>query len=375
MRRQKRWIRISVELHTDPVVLRLASRLGLERHAADAAVGLLARLWSWCWQHLPRGEARDLPLAHIDTLTCCPGLAEALVSEGWVAATESGWRVVDWERWFGTEARQRELAAARMRRVRERRRAAAGAPPSETRDLLRATDREVVAQARETNGSYSQIAPSSRDMSRCAPRATPSRPSARALRGTPQVARNTPSAQATDGDVACTPDVKTPRATVARNVTRNVRATVARALRGTDRDSADAALNPPSPPSGAARPAPDETPDAEAGEVARESAGTDCTEARLTRGAAELDRRLAALVDGQRLATIDAAPRHWAAAWLARAAGADSSFAEALGRRCAEDRAAYAALKTAAMLVCAFRHTRNPGGLLRHQLEQLHVHV
>jgi len=80
-------IRMQTDLSEDPVVISLASTLGVDEFAV---VGRLHRLWSWADRHLADGLALGVNPEWIDRYVRLEGFSNALVQVGWLSRIEKG---------------------------------------------------------------------------------------------------------------------------------------------------------------------------------------------------------------------------------------------------------------------------------------------
>ena len=75
------WIKMRTNLDTDPRVIEIATRLGInELHV----VGMLWKLWSWADAHTLDGNAIRVTDVTLDRFTLVTGFAEALRKVGWL---------------------------------------------------------------------------------------------------------------------------------------------------------------------------------------------------------------------------------------------------------------------------------------------------
>ena len=109
------WIKMRVDLSSDPAVVRLRRATGLD---ADAVVGKLHRLWSWADTHLADGVAVGLDAEWVDEFLGAKGFAATMQAAGWLEAGADGVRFVNFDRHNGQPAKARALAKTRMMRSR-----------------------------------------------------------------------------------------------------------------------------------------------------------------------------------------------------------------------------------------------------------------
>ncbi|MBX5476780.1 MAG: hypothetical protein IRZ18_06625 [Clostridia bacterium] len=126
------WLESHQELRDHPKTKRLARMLGI---SLPAAIGHLHLLWWWAMDYAPDGDISDYdaydiadaagwegePEAFLDALiNCGPG-----DSPGFVERDEFGMRLHDWDD-YGNQYKERQAAAERKRRSRERRKTMQG---------------------------------------------------------------------------------------------------------------------------------------------------------------------------------------------------------------------------------------------------------
>ena len=121
------WIKMRVDLASDPAVIRIRRATGLD---VDAVVGKLHRLWSWADTHTADGLATGLDAEWVDEFAGVANFAAAMQNAGWLEITESGVRFSNFERHNGQPAKTRALKKNRMMRSRGAL-SATQAPPEE----------------------------------------------------------------------------------------------------------------------------------------------------------------------------------------------------------------------------------------------------
>ena len=109
------WIKMRVDLASDPAVIRIRRATGLD---ADAVVGKLHRLWAWADTHLADGQADGLDGAWVDEFVGVQGFAAAMDAAGWLEVSDGGVRFSNFQRHNGQPAKTRALAKTRMQRSR-----------------------------------------------------------------------------------------------------------------------------------------------------------------------------------------------------------------------------------------------------------------
>lgn len=118
------WIPVRLNIHEDPAVFRIASRLKVQ---PITIVGALVRVWSWANANLPDGNARSVTAELIDSLVALPGLALAMSEAGWLEITEDGVQFPNFDRWNSQAAKRRALTARRVASLKGRTNAAGNA--------------------------------------------------------------------------------------------------------------------------------------------------------------------------------------------------------------------------------------------------------
>jgi hypothetical protein len=121
------WIKMRVDLASDPAVIRIRRATGLD---VDAVVGKLHRLWSWADTHTADGLAAGLDAEWVDEFAGVANFAAAMQNAGWLEIAESGVRFSNFERHNGQPAKTRALKKNRMMRSRGAP-SATEAPPEE----------------------------------------------------------------------------------------------------------------------------------------------------------------------------------------------------------------------------------------------------
>lgn len=109
------WIRLREDLHDNPAVVTIASRVTV---TPCHVVGALARVWAWAGRLAEDGVVKHATPGMIDTITHTSGLAAAMEVVGWLVVGESYLKFPKWDRHNGENARKRALVAERQRRCR-----------------------------------------------------------------------------------------------------------------------------------------------------------------------------------------------------------------------------------------------------------------
>lgn len=103
-------------LHTDPAVFEIASRVGQNRWEV---VGRLSALWAWADGHSADGQHLRVSSVALDSLVETPGFADAMRAVGWLSGRDGDLCFPKWERHNGASAKARalEAEAKRLRRM------------------------------------------------------------------------------------------------------------------------------------------------------------------------------------------------------------------------------------------------------------------
>ena len=139
------WIKMRVNLTSDPAVIGIASRLDISEHEV---VGLLHTLWGWADQHTDDGNARGVTASWVDRHLGVPGFADALGEQEWLLIDDEGIHFPNFERHNGSPAKKRAQGAARQKKHRaqaespEPRRPKTSSVPSKVRALVEVTKKE-----------------------------------------------------------------------------------------------------------------------------------------------------------------------------------------------------------------------------------------
>lgn len=105
------WIKMRVNLDTDPAVISIASRLKLpELHV----VGLLWKVWAWADQHTESGNAVCVTHVTLDRFTGVTGFANALRKAGWLTGKDHALTFPNFDRHNGASAKLRGKTAKRV---------------------------------------------------------------------------------------------------------------------------------------------------------------------------------------------------------------------------------------------------------------------
>ncbi len=112
------WIKMRVNLDTDPAVFEMAAELGQDELSV---VGRLWKIWSWADQHCVDGNAVGVTGVTLDRIVGVTGFAAALRKVGWLQGEEGMLVFPHFERHNGQTAKKRGLTAARVAKFRNAR--------------------------------------------------------------------------------------------------------------------------------------------------------------------------------------------------------------------------------------------------------------
>ncbi len=108
------WIKMRHDLSTDPAVITIADKTGIDE---DAVVGKLHRLWSWADAQTIDGNAVGVTLSWVDRFTRVTGFGEAMLLAGWleeVKGQNAGICFPKFHRHISESAKERALTAKRV---------------------------------------------------------------------------------------------------------------------------------------------------------------------------------------------------------------------------------------------------------------------
>jgi hypothetical protein len=142
------WIKMRVDLDTDPAVIGVSESLDLP---PEHVIGCLWKLWSWANLQTIDGCANSdgarVTEKWIDRHVSVAGFADALAKVGWLTITSEGISIPNFERHNGKSAKDRALAANRMETLRQKTlrnsyaRSATSASPEKRREDKRERER------------------------------------------------------------------------------------------------------------------------------------------------------------------------------------------------------------------------------------------
>ena len=109
------WIKMRVDLATDPAVISIASVLDVTEFEV---VGMLHHFWSWADAQSRDGHASGVTKKWIDRYVHRDGFASELEKSGWLVVDDSGITIPNFDRHNGASAKTRALAKDRQQNKR-----------------------------------------------------------------------------------------------------------------------------------------------------------------------------------------------------------------------------------------------------------------
>jgi len=140
------WIKMGVNLDTDPAVLEIAAQLNMEE---CVVVGRLWKLWSWADQHVTDNYRIAVTRAGIDRVVGVAGFADAMAKTTWLSGEDGALSMPNLERHQGNNAKKRASDRERAARYRERKHHAAVTPASRKRHAALTSESHAAAERRE----------------------------------------------------------------------------------------------------------------------------------------------------------------------------------------------------------------------------------
>lgn len=110
------WIKLRVDLATDPAVIRVSEALGVTEFEV---VGMLHHFWSWADAQSRDGHADGVTKKWVDRYVHCEGFAEMLEHVGWLKEEDWGISIPNFDRHNGASAKARGLAKDRQKNRRD----------------------------------------------------------------------------------------------------------------------------------------------------------------------------------------------------------------------------------------------------------------
>lgn len=101
------WIKIRIDLHTDPSVIAMSEALGL---SPDAVVGALVRFWSWVSWQLRDCRVQNVTVSWLNRYIGIENFGQMLEKVGWLVIEKDGLKIPHFDRHLSKGAKQRALA-------------------------------------------------------------------------------------------------------------------------------------------------------------------------------------------------------------------------------------------------------------------------
>ena len=137
------WIKMRVNLSSDPQVIKVARLLGCNEHMV---VGLLHWLWGWADSHTEDGKAVGIDCAWINRQAQTEGFCEALAKVGWLVMLEDGIEIPNFDHHNGTSAKSRANSARR-------------AASYKTRKKVQPEEKPKAKEAKKLKAKYPKVEP------------------------------------------------------------------------------------------------------------------------------------------------------------------------------------------------------------------------
>lgn len=112
------WIKLRLDLRSDPAVFKLAAITKLDRFAI---VGRLAEFWGWADKHVVDGHVDGATSTVVDDVVSFSGFADALVVVGWLNVHANSIEIPRHERHNSESSKERDLKNKRQARWRAKR--------------------------------------------------------------------------------------------------------------------------------------------------------------------------------------------------------------------------------------------------------------
>lgn len=106
------WLKFDTDTPEKPEVLAITVAMGWDD--PDLTVGKLLKVWRWFDKHTVDGNAASVTPPLLDRIIGVTGLADAMVSVGWLLVEEGGLRLPKFDRHNGQTAKDRALTAQRV---------------------------------------------------------------------------------------------------------------------------------------------------------------------------------------------------------------------------------------------------------------------
>jgi len=111
------WIKMRVDLATDPAVIGIAAALDCHE---NEVVGMLHKFWSWADAQSRDGHASGVTKKWIDRYVQRDGFSNLLEKNGWLVVDDDGITIPHFDRHNGAPAKARALAKDRQQNKREK---------------------------------------------------------------------------------------------------------------------------------------------------------------------------------------------------------------------------------------------------------------
>lgn len=152
------WIKMRSDLFTHPKVVRMASALKADKLRI---VGGLMSVWCLFDAHSVDGELEGYNFAEVDDQLRWPGFSASMASIGWLAETENGLVLPEFDTHNGQSAKRRAQDADRKREVRKV--SASDTDEKRTREEKRREERNTVPDGTGADGAADEQ-PTARDL-------------------------------------------------------------------------------------------------------------------------------------------------------------------------------------------------------------------
>jgi len=106
------WLKMDCSTPDKPEVLAITARMGWDD--PDLTVGKLFRVWRWFDQQTTNGNAAGVTSALLDRIAGVSGFAQAMQSVGWLAVSDAGLELPNFDKHNGATAKARAQTAKRV---------------------------------------------------------------------------------------------------------------------------------------------------------------------------------------------------------------------------------------------------------------------
>ena len=111
------WIKVEKATPRKPEIFGIAARLNI---SLDHAFAVCVRFWMWCDDHLIDGNAQNVTCLLLDDALGCPGIADALLSVGWLQVRSGSLVIPHFDRHLSASAKNRAETARSVAKSREK---------------------------------------------------------------------------------------------------------------------------------------------------------------------------------------------------------------------------------------------------------------